>query len=144
MARILLLATGAAWILGGMAALALAALGTEALERMLPPLVIDTDALRAAIVAVAVALLLVGAVHTVIVAGLRRGHRLAWTSGILMAALLCATFVALAAASATSAAADPGRALNYLIGALCASLGAVAYGLVAARLVAQRRAESAD
>jgi hypothetical protein len=143
-ARALLLATGATWVLGGTAGLALAALGTEALERMLPPLAIDTDALRAAIVAVAIALLLVGVLHVLIVAGLRRGRRLAWTSGILMAALLCATLVALAAASATSAAADPGRALSYLAGAVGASLGAAAYGVIAARLVGQRRAESAD
>jgi len=130
--------------MAGTAGLVLAALGTEALERLLPPLAIDTDALRAAIVAVAVALLLVGAVHLVIVAGLRRGRRLAWTVGILMAALLCATCIALAAASATSAAADPGRALSYLAGAVGAALGAVAYGVIAARLVGQRRVESAD
>ena len=130
--------------MAGTAGLVLAALGTEALERLLPPLAIDTDALRAAIVAVAVALLLVGAVHLVIVAGLRRGRRLAWTVGILMAALLCATCIALAAASATSAAADPGRALSYLAGAVGAALGAVAYGVIAARLVGQRRAESSD
>jgi hypothetical protein len=143
-ARTLLLATGAAWILGGIAGLGLAALGTEALERTLPPLVIDTDALRAAIVAFAIGLLLVGGMHLVIVIGLRREHRLAWTAGVLMAALLCVTLIALTAASATSAVADPERALGYLAGTLGAALGAAAYGLAAAQLVAQRRAESAN
>jgi hypothetical protein len=143
-ARSLLLATGAAWLVAGLAGLALAAVGTEALQRTLPPLVIDTDALRAAIVAVAVGLVIVGAAHLTVLAGLRARRRLAWTAGILMGALLCATLVALAVASATSAAVDPARAPGYLIGAVGALGGAVAYGVVTVRLVAERRAESAD
>jgi hypothetical protein len=143
-ARALLLATGVAWLVAGLAGLAFAALGTEMLERALPPLVIDTDALRGAIVAVAVGLAVVGAAHLAVVAALRAGHRVAWTVGILMTALLCATLVAVAAAAATSAVADPSRALAYLAGTAGSAAGAVAYGLVAARLVAERRAESVD
>jgi hypothetical protein len=144
MARSLLLATGVIWLIAGAGGLLLAALGTEAVERALPPLVIDTDALRGAIVAVGVALLAVGGVHLAILAGLRTRRRLAWTAGILMAALLCATLLALAATSATSAVADPSRAPAYLVGAVGAAAGALAYGLVTARLVAERRAGSAD
>lgn len=144
MARTLLLATGVAWLVAGVGGLVLAIVGTEALERTLPPLVIDTDALRAAIVSVAVALLVVGAVHLAILVGLRARRRLAWTAGILMAAFLCTTLVALAAASATSAAADPGRVAAYLAAAAGAAVGAAAYGFVTARLVAERRAEPAD
>lgn len=144
MARTLLLATGVAWLVAGVGGVVLAVAGTEALERALPPLVIDTDALRAAIVSVAIGLLAVGAVHLAILAGLRAHRRLAWTAGILMAALLCVTLIALAAASATSAVADPGRVAAYLAGAAGAAVGAAAYGFVTARLVAERRAESAD
>lgn len=144
MARALILVTAATWLLAGLAGLVLAALGTERLERALPPLVIDTDALRAAIVAVAVGLLVVGAIHLSILVGLRTGRRLAWTAGILLAALMMMTLLALAAASATSAVADPERAVAYLAGAAGAVLGAVAYGFVTARLVAERGAESAD
>jgi hypothetical protein len=142
--RTLLLATAMTWLIAGTGGLVLAVVGTEALEAALPPLVIDTDALRAAIVAVAVGLLAVGLLHLVILAGLRARRRLAWTAGVLFAALLCATLVALAAASATSAVADPGRALAYLLGAVGATVGAVAYGAVTARLISERRAESAD
>jgi hypothetical protein len=45
------------------------------------------------------------------------------------------TFVALAAASGTSAIADPDRAGAYLAGVVGAAIGAVAYGLVAAGLI---------
>lgn len=142
MARTLLLALGTAWLVAGVAGLGVAAFGTEAIERSLPPLVIDTDALRGAIVAVAAGLALVGAAHVAVLAGLRTGRRLASTVGILMTAMLCATLVGVAAASATSAVADPSNAVAYVIGALGAFAGAVAYGLVAARLVAERMART--
>ncbi len=144
MARTLLLVTALTWLLAGLAGLILAALGTETLERALPPLVIDTDALRAAIVAMAVGLVIVGAIHLSILVGLRTGRRLAWTAGILLAALMTMTLLALAAASATSAVADPERAFAYLAGAAGSVVGAVAYGFVTARLVSERRAGSGD
>lgn len=144
MARTLLLATGAAWLLAGIGGLVFAAVGTEALQSVLPPLAIDTDALRGAIVAVAVGLVLVGAAHLALLAGLRSGARLASTIGILMTALLCATLLGLAAASATSAIADPSRAVAFVIAALGSAAGAVAYGFVAARLVAERRSGRLD
>ncbi len=143
MARTLLLVTGAVWFVAGLAGIILAAVGTERLEAQLPPLVIDTDALRAAIVAVALALVAVALAHVAVVLGLRAGHRLAWTVGVLMSAMLAAMLVALAAASATSAVADPDRAFAYLVGTLSAGVLALAYGLIAARLVAERRSGSA-
>ena len=143
MARPLLVATGIAWLLAGVAALILAALGTERLEAVLPPLVIDTDALRGTIVAVGVGLLAVAAVHALVVAGLRGGSRLAGTAAILMSALMTMLLVALAAAAAAGAAADPERATSFLLAALGAGAGAVAYGAVTASLVGQRRSESA-
>lgn len=143
MARLLLVATGIIWLSAGLAGLVLAAIGTERLEQLLPPLVIDTDAIRAAIVAVAVAFIGVGLAHGVVVLGLGARHGLAWTAGILMSAVLAAVFVALAAAAAASAAAEPERALTYLVATVVASIGAVAYAIVTARLVVERRSGSA-
>jgi uncharacterized membrane protein len=142
-ARLLLIATGVIWLGAGLAGLVLAAIGTERLERLLPPLVIDTDAIRAAIVAVAVAFIVVALAHGAVVLALRVGRPLAWTAGILMSAVLAAVFVALAATAAASAAAEPQRVLAYLAAALGAGLCALAYVVVTARLVNERRAGSA-
>jgi hypothetical protein len=141
-ARSILVGTASAWLLAGVAGFGLAAFGVEALERILPPLAIDTDALRAAIVSFAIGLALVGVVHVAILLGLRARRRLAWTAGILMAGVLAATCVALAAAAATSAVADPSRAAQYVAGALGAGVGGLAYGVVAALLVAELKAGS--
>lgn len=142
MVRPILLAAGTAWVLAGFVGLALAAFATEEIERLLPPLAIDTDALRGTIITVAVALLTVGLGHVAVLLGLRARRRLAWTAGILMCGLLAATMVALAAASATSAVADPGRAIGYLVGTAGAALGAGAYALVGAGLVSELRSGS--
>lgn len=143
MARALLLAAATAWALGAVGAAVLAVVGAETLERALPPLSIDTDALRGAIVAVAAGLGIGAAAHLAILAGLRARRAFAWTSGILLAALAGMTFLALAAAAFTSAIATPASALVLLAaGAICV-VAALAYGLIAARLVAEKRAGSA-
>ncbi len=143
MARSILIGTGSAWLLAGIAGLGLAAIGADDLERLLPPLVIDTDALRAAILSFAVGLLVVGALHVVIVLGLGAGRRVAWTAGILMSGVLSATSVALAASAATSAIADPDRALTYVAGAIGGGLAALAYAIAVARLVSELRSRPA-
>jgi hypothetical protein len=142
-ARPLLVATGIAWLVAGIAALVLAALGTERLESLLPPLVIDTDALRGAIVTVGVGMLLVAALHGLVLVGLRAGSRMAETAAILMAGLIAAMLVGLAAASAAAAAADPSRTALFLVAALGAAGGAAAYAVIAGSLVAARRSGSA-
>ena len=143
MARSILLAFAIAWLVAGAAGLGLAALGVEALERSLPPLAIDTDALRATVLAVAVAVLLIGAIHVLILLGMRARHRLAWTAGILFAGLLSATSLALSVASATSASVDAPRALAYVLAAIGALAGAACYALVVARLIREVRAMAA-
>jgi hypothetical protein len=142
MVRSILIAGAVTSFVAGTSGLLLAALGTVALERLLPPLAIDTDALRGAIVALAAGVLLVGLLHLGILAGLRAGRRVAWTAGVLLAAVVATTFVALAAASGTSAIADPDRAGAYLAGLAGASIGAAAYGLVAAGLLRELRSGS--
>lgn len=144
MVRALLLALGIAWLVAGVGGLALAVAGTERLEATLPPLAIDTDALRGTIVAFSMGVLLVGAWHLAVLAGLRSHRPLAWTVGILGCALLAATMLALAATAATSAAAEPDRAPAFLAGGLGAVVGATAYALMAARLISERRIGGPD
>ena len=139
MARTILIAGAVASLVSGIGGVVFAALGAVALERVLPPLAIDTDALRGAIVALAAAMLLVSLLHAAIIVGLRFGWRLAWTAGVLLAVVLATMFVALAAASGTSAIADPDRAVAYLAGVIGAVVGALAYGFVAARLLGEMR-----
>lgn len=143
MARSVLLVGAIAWTLGGIAGFALAALGTGTLERMLPPLSIDTDALRGAVTAVGAGLLAIGLVHVVVLIGLGSGRRWGSTAGILLSAVLAATFVALAAAAATSAVATPEMAPALVGASVAAGLAAVGYALVALRLVSRRRSGSA-
>jgi heme/copper-type cytochrome/quinol oxidase subunit 3 len=138
-ARALLLVGALAWAVGALGAIVLAAVGVEALQSLLPPLAIDTEALRGAIVAVAVALGLGAVVHVAVLAGLRRRRPRAWTAGILLAGLLSTTFVALSAAAFTSAIATPASALALAGAGTAAAVAALGYGVVTAALVAEKR-----
>jgi hypothetical protein len=141
-ARVLLLAAALLWALGALVGAAIAALGVNWLEALLPPLAIDTEALRGAIVAVAVALALGSAAHVAVLAGLRARRPRAWSAGILLAAVLSVTFVALAAAAATSSIATPASAAVLLGAGAAATLAALGYGIIVARLVAELRSGS--
>lgn len=142
MARSVLLVGSVAWILAGLAGLAVAAFGAEALEGMLPPLAIDTDALRGAVTAVGAGLLAVGLAHAVVLIGLRSSRRWGWSASILLSAVLAASLLALGAAAATSAVATPAMAAALLGACVAAALGAVCYALVVLRLVGERRSGS--
>ena len=142
MARALLLVAALLWALGALAAAAVAAFGVQWLEAILPPLAIDTEALRGAIVAVAVALALGAVSHLAVLAGLRARRPRAWSAGILLAALLSVTFVALAAAALTSSIATPASAAVLLGAGAAAAVAALGYGVIAARLVGELRSGS--
>lgn len=142
MARSVLLIGSVAWLLAGLASLAVAAFGAEALEGMLPPLAIDTDALRGAVTAVGAGLLAVGLAHAVVLIGLRSSRRWGWSASILLSAVLAASLLALCAAAATSAVATPAMAAALLGACVAAALGAVCYALVVLRLVGERRSGS--
>jgi hypothetical protein len=74
--------------------------------------------------------------------GLRARWSLASTVGVLLTIGMAVTLVALAAASATSAAATPERALAFLGAAIGAALAAAAYAVAAIELVGERRSRS--
>ena len=143
MDRAILLGGAFVWLLAGLASVAVAVFGADALAAMLPPLAIDIDALRGAITAMAIALLLGAFLHMGVLVGMGRAWRRAWTAALLMTSVLATLFVALAAAAFTSAAAEPMHWLPWLTAGFGAAVVAGAYALAAARLAADLRAGSA-
>ncbi len=143
MARSILIVAAIAWLVAGVAALAVALFGSAWVTSLLPPLTIDADAVRGATTALAFGLLAIGAAHLAVLASMRAGHRLAHSAGILLAAFLAAALFALAVASATSAMVTPASAPIFVAVAVGCAVASAGYGLVAVRLIGERRSESA-
>jgi hypothetical protein len=139
MARTILRVGAAAWVLAGAAGLALSVFGTEWLLALLPPLAIGADALARAVGTFALALVILGLLHLLALAGLRST---AWgaSAGILLASFVGAALLTLFAAGVTSAVAQPESAPGLLGGALAALTAAAGYALAAADLVRAVRA----
>ena len=142
MARSLLLAATAAWLAAGVTGVVVGTVGATTLQRLLPPLAIDLDALRGAVTAVSVGVLGIGVVHAAVVIVLRRGGRRAESAALLLSAFLSVLLLALAAAAATSAATTPASALVFLAAGLAAFVGAIGYGLIVSLLVRELRSRS--
>ena len=139
MARSLLLVAGGAWITAGAAGIGLGLVGATTLQRMLPPLAIDLDALRGAVTAVSVGVLTIGALHASVVVGLRRLGRRALSAALLLSGFLSALFLALAAAGATTAVATPASAPAFGAAALGALVGSIGYGVIVTLLLHELR-----
>ena len=126
----------------GVIAIIMSVAAVSQLKTWLPPLSIDEAALGGAILALGLGFLVVAAVHAAVLLGLRAGSHVAWVAGVLLTIGMGATLVALAAASATSAAATPDRALAFLGATLGAALAAAAYAVAAIELVGEMRSGS--
>lgn len=137
MARTVFLVGAAVWLLSGIAGIVLAAVGTESLLSLLPPLAIDAPALGGALTAVALALLAIGAAHVVVVAGISRELRWARSVGVLLASMLAIGWIALAAAAVSSALREMEYALPLIAAASLAAIGAAGYAYAAARLAGE-------
>ena len=135
MARSVLLAGAVTFAVAGVIAIVMSAAAVAQLKSWLPPLSIDDAALGGAILALGIGFLAVAAVHVAVILGLRAGRHVAWVGGVLLTIGMGATLVALAAASATSAAATPDRALAFLGATIGAALAAAAYAVAAIELV---------
>lgn len=144
MARAILLVAAAVWLVAAIAALTIALVGVDWLLGLLPPLIIDADAVRGAIVTMAVAAAAVAGGHALVLTGLRRARRWGSTLAILMSGLLGVLLFALAVAAVTSVAAEASTAAWLLPAAGCAVAAAAAYAMVLVRLVQERRAASAS
>jgi len=139
-ARAILLIGAIAWSLAGLAALVVAVVGAERLVSLLPPLAIDTDAVRGAVTAVAVAFGAAAIAHLAVLGGLRAGRPRARSAAILLASLFGATFTALAAAAFTSAAAEASATPVLVLAGVAAVAAAGAYALATHRLVHELKA----
>lgn len=144
MARTILLVATILWGLGGLAGLVVAAVGSSTLLTLLPPLEIDADALGGAITAVSGSVLAIAAVHGVVLAGVRRGHRLAITAGTLLSSLLFVGLLASAAAAATSLVRTPDLVIPLAAAASAALLAAAAYAIVTFALARELGGRSAS
>lgn len=140
MARAILGIGAVAWSIGCIAAAVVAIAGVEPLMDLLPPLQVDAEAVRGAVIVVAVGLALAAAAHLAVLAGLRANRRRAWSAGILLAALLSATFVALAAAAFTSAVVASAPVMLLAVAGVAAAVAALGYALATVRLVGELRA----
>jgi len=135
------LATGAAvWGLAAAAAALIAAIGLDRLLALLPPLAIDTDAVRGAIITVGVVLALVSAAHLVALVALDRRLRLAWTAGLLLCALGVAITIGLMGSAFASAVAEPTMALPLAAAGIVALAASFAYAGAVAWFVGEIRA----
>lgn len=143
MARAILLLDALAWSGAALAGFAVGAVGADRLERLLPPLSIDADALGRAVTAVAVALLAVAVAHAVVWIGLRGNGRWAWSAGVLLSSTLAMLFVALTAVAITSLVAGTAAAAPLVAGAIGAGVMAVGYAVTAGRLLRELGAGSA-
>lgn len=137
MTRIFLLIGSVLWLLAALGGLVLAVLGADAIRASIPDLVIDADALRGAVVAMAAGLASLGLMHLTVFLGLRWQRRWAHSAGILMSAVMAAALLALGVSSAVGLLPPWG-----LVGAIGAVLVAMAYATLALGLVQQRRAGS--
>jgi heme/copper-type cytochrome/quinol oxidase subunit 3 len=143
MARAILGMGAVAWSVGCIAAIVVAIVGVERLIDLLPPLQVDADAVRGAVIAVAVGLGLSAVAHLAVLAGMRSHRRRAWSAGILLAALLTATFFALAAAAFTSAVAGSAPVGLVAVAGVAAAVLSLGYALATTRLVGELRAGTA-
>lgn len=144
MARTILLVGTIVWLVAGAAGAALAALGTDRLMALLPPLAIDADAVGGALLTVALILVALGCVHAAILVGLRRGRRWAGSAGALLGAVLSAACLALAAAALASGIREAPLAPSLFVAAAAAALAAIGYGLLAVRLTRELTSGSAS
>lgn len=140
MARAILLSATVAWFVAAFAGLALVLVGLEALDAVLPPLSIDTDALARTVVALALGAFVIGVVHSAVVIGLIRRWGWATSAGILLAGVSLAAFLTLAAASLTAGAAGSMAVAASLGAAVAALVAAGAYGAVGIGLARRLRA----
>jgi hypothetical protein len=130
MARLILLIGGLAFAFAGAVAVLLGSLAAEWVLARLPAVSAGPAAVGGATVAIGALLLAVAAIHLSVVAGLRRGVRVAGAAGVLLGATLAAFL-----GSSAVAAGVQGLPLV----AIGLGLGAIAYGAAASRLVNVRR-----
>jgi hypothetical protein len=138
--RAVLIIGAVVWGLAAAAAALIAAIGLDRLLALLPPLAIDADAVRGAIVANGIILALVAATHLVALVALDRRLRLAWTAGLLLCALGVAVTIGLMGSAFASAVAEPSMGLPLAVAGIVALAASFAYAGAVAWFVGEIRA----
>lgn len=142
MARAVLLAAGALWLVAGLTGLAVSLVGVQVIEAVLPPLTIADDALARTVAALGIGALLIGSAHGTVAWGLARGRSWAASAGVLLAGVSVAGFGALGVAAATAGAAGSLAPMPASIGFLGGLLAAAVYGAAGVALVHRLRART--
>ncbi len=138
MTRFLLL-VGAALLLAGALAVAVAVLDPVAVKAQLPEVAIDAAAVGGALAALGVAVGALGLGHLVVGIGLRAGARWSSTASVV----LCAPLAVLALAAAVAAAVSVGRSPAFVVAGFGLALLGVGYAAGVIGMIGVMRAERA-
>ena len=131
-----LFVAGAMLCLAGAAASAVGLLNPHLISDQLPPeAVIDAAAVGGATVALGVAIGVLGLIHLVTAAAIRRGIGLAATGGAVLAASMAVLAFAFAVAALVSLASGAAPAVAMLPAAVVLGGGAVGYAVAAAAII---------
>src|SRR5262245_7594140 len=139
MARTLLAAATTVCLIAGAVGIVVGLVGAGGIQRLAPEVTVDSAAIGGAAVAVGVAVIAVGVVHGVVVLALGAGHPVAPSAALLLSLTMATLLLGLAVAAATTAVTAPTGGPSFLLAAVGALAGAVAYGVASAHLIAEVR-----
>lgn len=136
----ILAAAGVVLLLAGIAAAAVGWLDPHLISDRLPPEApIDAPAVGGAAVALGVAMVVLGVVHLLIAAALRRGSGLAPTAAVVVAATMAILAFGFGVAALVSIASDTAPAVLMVPAAIGLGAAMIGYGAATAMIIGARR-----
>jgi hypothetical protein len=135
----ILLAAGVVILLGGLAAVAIGLINPALISAQLPPEAeIDAPAVGGAAVALGVATALVGLLHLVTAAALRRGVSIAATAAIVLAATMALISLGFAVAALVSIASGAALAIYMVPASVGLGAAVIGYAIVTVIVIGAR------
>jgi hypothetical protein len=135
----ILLAAGIAILLGGLAAVAMGLVNPTLLRQQLPPEAeVDAPAVGGAAVALGVATALVGLLHLVTAAALRRGVSIAATAAVVLAATMAVIALGFAVAALVSIASGAALPIYMVPASVVMGAAVIGYAIVTVILIGSR------
>ena len=135
----ILLAAGVILSLAGITAAAVGWLNPHLISDQLPPeAAVDAPAVGGAAVALGVAILLLGQVHVLVAAALRRGVGVARTAAVVLAATMAMLSLGFAVAALVSIASGAAPAVLMLPATIGLAAAVIAYGATTAAIIGAR------
>jgi hypothetical protein len=136
----ILVAAGIVILLGGLAAVAMGLVNPALLREQLPPEAeVDAAAVGGAAVALGVATALVGLLHLVTAAALRRGVGIAATAAVVLAATMAVISLGFAVAALVSIAAGAALASYMVPASVGLAAAVIGYAIVTVIVIGDRR-----